>query len=110
MSNKVHMLTTIDNPFDPISQFDEWYMYDLSHGYNSLSLLARIAPTSNTLSDAQNRLIIEEGIEEIVELNLSGMHTKIEVEIKDEDLGLTEELRVDDELNVDDDSSVNEEV
>ena len=27
------MLTTIDNPFDPFEQFDEWLMFDKQKGY-----------------------------------------------------------------------------
>ena len=80
MSTQLHMLTTTDNPFNPITQFDEWYVFDVGHGYNSLSLLARIAPTSDVLSEEQNKRIIEEGIQEIVDLNVSGMHTKIPIE------------------------------
>lgn len=79
MSTPKHMLTTTDNPFDPIDQFNEWHVFDIGHGYNSLSLLARIAPTSDVLSDEQNASIIEEGIREIVDLNLSGVHTMIEI-------------------------------
>ena len=29
------MLTTIDNPFDPIEQFTSWFMFDNEKGYNS---------------------------------------------------------------------------
>ena len=41
------MLTTTDNPFDPFIQFDEWYAFDESKGYHSLSYLSRIVRTSD---------------------------------------------------------------
>lgn len=60
------MLTTVDNPYDPFTQFDEWYVWDITHGYNSCGLLARLAITSDNLSDADNRLAINMAIDDIV--------------------------------------------
>lgn len=80
MSNQRHMLTTVDNPFDPITQFKEWYNFDISHGYYSLQLLARLTYVSDSLSDNTNSSIIEEAIADIVKENVSGMHTSILIE------------------------------
>ena len=60
------MLTTKDNPFDPFDQFDSWFMYDTQNGYNTCGLIARIAHTSNSLSDAENDKEVERAIEEII--------------------------------------------
>lgn len=38
------MLTTVDNPFDPFDNFEEWYKIDMLFGYNTCALVARIAP------------------------------------------------------------------
>lgn len=65
-SKAEHMLSTIDNPFDPYIQFDEWNAYDQSLGYNSLAYLDRVAVTSDTLSEADQVQEIEEAINEIV--------------------------------------------
>ena len=73
----VTMLTTIDNPFDPIDQFEDWYAFDVAKGYNSCAYLGRIARISTELPDNLNRLEIESAIDDICRLNLSGMHTKI---------------------------------
>lgn len=74
-----HMLTTVDNPFDPSTQFDQWYARDVALGHHSLSLLARIVKTSDALSDADQSLAIEEAIDEIVRENVSGVHKKVVV-------------------------------
>jgi hypothetical protein len=37
------MLTTEDNPFDPFTQFDEWYAFDVEKEYYTCAYLARIA-------------------------------------------------------------------
>jgi len=73
---KESMLTTSDNPFDPFTEFDSWFTFDMSNNYNSCSYLARIAKTSDDLSDADNALAIEHAIDEIVELNLLGIYKK----------------------------------
>lgn len=41
---KALWLTTSDNPYDPFEQFDDWYQYDTSHGYNTCALIARLLP------------------------------------------------------------------
>lgn len=73
---KETMLTTIDNPFDPFTQFDEWRAYDESKHYNSCAYLARVTTTSNDLSEADEALAIETAIDEIVSLNVLGLYKK----------------------------------
>lgn len=63
------MLNTIDNPYDPFEDFDSWYEYDIRKGYYSCGLLARIAKTSDDLSDLDNLEEIERAIDEIIELD-----------------------------------------
>lgn len=79
-STKRHMLTTIDNPFHPYKEFDEWRRFDESKGYYSNSLLARIVVTSDELSDEDQEEAIELAILEIVKENVSGMHKRVEIE------------------------------
>ena len=71
------MLTTIDNPFDPIKQFDQWFMFDVEEGYNSSGYLARIARTSEQLSDYENESEIERAIDEIIEYDFMHIYKKV---------------------------------
>lgn len=71
------MLTTVDNPFSPFTQFDEWNRYDQMKGYNTLSFLARVVRTSDGLSEADQDAAIEAGIDEIVKENVLGLHKKV---------------------------------
>jgi hypothetical protein len=71
------MLTTVDNPFDPFSQFNEWLAYDTTMGYGTASFLARVAQTSDDLSDADQSLAIQQAIDEIVTENVLGMWKKV---------------------------------
>ena len=72
-----HMLTTIDNPFNPFTQYNEWYAFDQAAGYDTTGFLARIARTSDDLSEADQNLAIEQAIDEIVNENVLGIYTKV---------------------------------
>jgi arsenate reductase-like glutaredoxin family protein len=74
-----YVLTTVDNPFNPITEFDQWFQWDVSAGYNTAALLARITKSSTELSEPDQALAIQQAIDEIVEENVSGMHRKIAV-------------------------------
>lgn len=72
-----YMLTTVDNPFDPFTMFNEWMAYDIGLGHNTAALLDRVAFTSSELSEADQALSIQDAIDEIVKENVSGMHRKV---------------------------------
>lgn len=72
-----YMLTTVDNPFDPFTRFQEWFNYDVMMGYNTSALLDRVAKVSNELSEPDQALAIQNAIDEIVEENVSGMFRKV---------------------------------
>lgn len=72
-----YMLTTVDNPFDPFIQFDEWYVWDQNAGYCTPGLLARIAYSSDEISEADQHLAVQQAIEEIARENVSGVHKKV---------------------------------
>lgn len=72
-----YMLTTVDNPFDPFTRFDEWLEYDISMGYNTSAFLDRIAKVSDDLSQPDQALAIQNAIDEIVQENVSGMWRKV---------------------------------
>lgn len=67
--SRVVAITTTDNPYDPIDQFKEWYMYDSLAGYQTCGYLDRIARTSDQLSDQENVEEIERAIDEIIAYN-----------------------------------------
>lgn len=74
---QIHMLTTMDNPFNPFTQWDDWYAYDESAGYGTVSFLARIAKTSEEMSETDQDLALEDAIDEIVKENVLGIYRKI---------------------------------
>ncbi len=64
-------ITTTDNPYNPITQYDEWERYDsVEHDYKTSSYLARICHATHELSDEMYMEEVEAAIDEIVEMNL----------------------------------------
>lgn len=77
-------VTTLDNPFDYFTQFDEWYEFDTTHGYdvigkpyNTLSYVARIANTSVEMGQKDYEDAVEVAVDEICRLNLTGNYKKV---------------------------------
>ena len=75
----LHMLTTTDNPYDPYTDYDMWYAYDTQAGYHTMAYLARVVATSHDMSEADQDLAIELGIDEIVRENVLGIYKKVEI-------------------------------
>ena len=76
MASRV-MLTTTDNPYDPFTEWEAWYGYDVAAGHHTASFLARITTTSDELSEVDQALAVETAIDEIVELNITGLYKKV---------------------------------
>lgn len=77
MDKQEYMLTTIDNPYNPFIQFDEWLDYDTLMGYDSCGYLARVTITSDALSDTDKALAIDTAIDEILHYNINGLYIKV---------------------------------
>lgn len=73
----MYALTTFDNPFDPFEQFTSWFLFDVEKGYNSCAYLARIARTSDQLSEEENNLEIERAIDEIIKYDEANIYKKV---------------------------------
>lgn len=75
----LHMLTTIDNPWSPVTHWDEWFAWDAAAGYHTPSLLARVAITSDELSEPDQDVALELAIDEIVKENVLGLYKKVTI-------------------------------
>lgn len=74
---KKPFLTTSDNPYNPKTQFADWYRFDTLKGYNTCELLAALAHTSPGLSDIDNAIEEERVIDAVLKLNPTGTYQKI---------------------------------
>lgn len=75
MSNDF-MLTTVDNPFDPFEQFTSWLLFDKEKGYDSCERLARIANTSDEMTEKEINNEIERAIDEIIKYDFLDIYKK----------------------------------
>jgi len=79
------MLTTVDNPFDPFDDFISWFLFDIEKGYNSCAYLARIAKTSDQLSNEENEREIERAVDEIVLYDFLNIYRKVKREVSEDE-------------------------
>lgn len=70
-------LTTVDNPFNPFEDFTSWFLFDCEKGYNTCCYLAKIAKTSDSLSENENDEENERAIDEILAQDVRGIYIKV---------------------------------
>ena len=73
-------LSTKDNPFNPLTDFDRWYAYDISRGRDTSGYQARIVVTSDELPPSFYDSAVEAGIDEILAMNPDSDYIKVVLE------------------------------
>lgn len=81
---RVVALSTKDNPFNPITQFDDWYRFDMDKGYSSCSYLARITNSSESNNEASNVDDVESAIDEIIKYDPFDRYIKVVEEVQED--------------------------
>jgi len=71
-------ITTFDNPYDPFTEFESWFLFDTEKGYNSCAYLARIAKTSDEFTSGENDEEIDRAIDEIIKYDFRNIYKKVE--------------------------------
>ena len=87
------MLTTIDNPFDPFTQNEEWGAFDTSMGYHTTAYLSRIVITSEEISPQEHEDSIEDAINEIMFFDITGNYKKVYSEEIKDNIVYSEEIK-----------------
>ena len=72
-----YMLTTVDNPFNPFTEFDQWINFDYFNVNNTCGLLDQMTITSSDLFDEQQSMDIEVGMNEIISNDPLGLYIKV---------------------------------
>jgi hypothetical protein len=75
---KEFMLSTSDNPYNPFTDFKNWFNFDVMKGYNTCQYLDKICEATDDLGDRELALSLNEAIEEALYFNLTGNRIKVE--------------------------------
>lgn len=76
MSGEYDLISTSDNPYNPHTEWDDWYTWDLPR-YASLALLDRTIRTSNELPRSLQHDDYADALSIIVSENVSGKHIAV---------------------------------
>lgn len=75
-----YMLTTTDNPFDPVSQYDEWLYYDEQIlGYCTNAYLGRIVHIAPDLTSLEIQKETSRAMDDIIRINGSDLYKKVPI-------------------------------
>ena len=78
-------ITTVDNPFDPLEDFDNWFSFDEQKGYHTCSYLGRIVRLSDEMSDQEVAKETERAIDEILAHDIFRIYKKVKRRVPDSD-------------------------
>lgn len=74
--DKTCYLTTFDNPYDKLEDYDSWLNFDTEMGYYSDAYLDRIAHISPSMSEIEVENEYERAIDEIIKYDFRNIYTK----------------------------------
>lgn len=77
LSDSDVLITTVDNPFDPFNDFDNWYRFDVDHGYYTWSKVCRLADYKDSNSEQENDRAFEAAIDRLVEIDFLNLFKKV---------------------------------
>ena len=73
-------ITTFDNPFNPITEFNDWNNFDTEKGYYTSNYLGRITHISDGMSQVEYDREVERAIDSIIAYDPFDLYKKVEIE------------------------------
>ena len=74
-----YMITTVDNKYDPVTEFDLWIAEDRRLGHYTCEYLARIAKTSPEFTGLETLNETTRAIDEIIRINGDDVYKKVPI-------------------------------
>lgn len=75
-SKQPYTITTIDNPYNPFTEFTDWYSFDCLHNYGTTEKLSRVCSISDAFTDEENAEEIESGVDALLAVDFLGLYKK----------------------------------
>ena len=76
----MYKLTTVDNPYHPVKERDNWERWDVEHGHNTDGLVYSISGYSDYWTEAEKRRAENDAIDDIIRLDLELKYKKVLIE------------------------------
>ena len=77
MNNRKVSITTIDNPYDPIDDFDNWFLFDVEKGYYSCNKIARLLDEFDGMTQVEEDQQLEKAIDRLIEIDPLDIYKKV---------------------------------
>lgn len=71
------MLTTFDNPYNPFTEFEQWYLFDELHHHNCCGYIERTALVGPGMTDREKNHEIEAAIDELLKVDFLDIYRKV---------------------------------
>ena len=86
----VYMLTTVDNPYNPFTQWDLWYNFDQHAKHFSCEYLDRVSDTSDGFTESETQRELNRAIDWIVKNDPLQIYRKVTKDTFDQVIKETE--------------------
>lgn len=85
-----YAITTVDNPYDPLDDFVQWFLFDEEMGYHTCAWLARLVNITEQMSEDEVDAAIRSAIDKIILNDPANVYKRIERE--DDNTNIVETL------------------
>jgi len=66
--NKELRVTTVDNPYNPFTHWEQWLLFDVNAGYNTCGRLASVTFLHDSMTHTELYEEVNHGIDELIKL------------------------------------------
>ena len=70
-------ITTIDNPFNPLEDFNSWYLFDIEKGYYTSNKLGRLTNLTDEMTEKEEIEETERAIDRLIEIDPLDIYIKV---------------------------------
>ena len=82
-------ITTIDNPYNPLTDFDHWFQFDTEKGYYTSSTIARLTHLRDDMTELEELEEVERAIDRLIEIDPLDIYIKVTQYDSNEQRGAT---------------------